>query len=122
MATFDYSAAAAKAKAIIEKFGGNGSFVIKGNDGGFDDDGNALAAQADTVISGTVTPLLQYKSMEIDGSTIQTGDSYVFFDSVLDVPVGAVTTINGDSFRVVNSNELKSVNNIKILQKIQLRR
>lgn len=122
MSTFNYENARLTATKLISKFGAAGSFVIKGNDGGYDDDGNVIAPTPNVTISGTVTPALQYKSMEIDGSTVQTGDSYVFFDSATDIPIGAIITLNGNEFKAVNSTTLKSVAGVKVYQKIQLRR
>jgi len=122
MVAFNYTNARLTATKLITKFGEAANFVIKGNDGGYDDDGNVIAPQPDTNISGIVTPLLRYKSKEVNETTILTGDTYVFFDSNNDVPVGAVITINGDTLRAVNSEELTSVSGVNVYRKIQLRR
>ena len=119
---FDYNKSALVAKSLIERFGANSSFIVKGNSGGYDEDGNVIAASADTSIIGTVTPLLQYKAMEIDGSTVKTGDCYVFFDSVADVPISAQITLNGELFRAVAIAGLTSAKGVKVYRKIQLRR
>lgn len=122
MVAFNYNKAYEVAKKLIEKFGGSGSFVVTGSTGGYDDDGNVIPDIPDRTISGTVTPMLQYKSMEIDGSTIQTGDSYIFADTSAEVPINAVITLNGDTFRVVNVQGITSVDGVKVYRKLQLRR
>lgn len=117
---FDYAAAAITASELIHKFGGAGTFTIAGSDGGYDNDGNPIAGQPDVTISGTVTPLLQYKRQEIDGTNIQMGDSYVFFDGS-PVPDGATITINGNELIAVSATTLTSVDGVLVFQKIQLR-
>lgn len=121
MVAFNYENARLTATKLITKFGASGSFVVKGNDGGYDDDGNVIASQPDTSISGIVTPLLQYKTNEVDGTTIKTGDSYVFFDGA-EVPINAVITLNGDTLRAVSNKELTSVGGVNVYRKIQLRK
>lgn len=122
MASFDYANAAATAKALIEKFGAAGQFIILGQKGGYDDFGNETPDTPDTPIDGTVTPLLQYKTREIDGINILAGDSFVFFDSATDVEIGNQITINGDLLRAVNVYRLSSADSIRVFQKIQLRK
>lgn len=121
MVAFNYEKARWKATAIISKFGDVGTFVVKGNTGGFDDEGNVIDDTADSYINGIVTPLLQYKTNEIDGTTIKIGDSYVFFDGA-EVPINAVITLNGDTLRAVSNKELTSVGGVNVYRKIQLRR
>lgn len=119
---FDYQQAALDAKAIIEEFGASSSFTVKGSGGsGSDIFGSPIPTEADTTISGTVTPLLQYRHMEIDETNIKTGDAYVFFDGSL-VPDDALITINSTELKVVKTKTLTSVGGVLVLQKIQLRR
>lgn len=122
MVAFNYADAAAKAKALIEKFGAPGSFIVPGNDGGYDSDGNVIPATPPTTIPGTITPLLQYKAAEIDGEVIRTGDAYVFFDSSTQPAIGNTTTLNGLSYRAVMVNSLTSVGGVRVFTKVQLRR
>ncbi len=122
MATFDYSKALLVAKGLIVKFGSSGSFILSGNTGGYDDSGNVIAATDDNVIEGTITPLLQYKTSEIDGQNILMGDSYVFFDSDTPPEIGYHTTINGDILRAVDVTSLTSVDGVRVYTKIQLRK
>ena len=119
---FDYQQAALDAKAIIEEFGAAASFTVKGYGGsGSDIFGNPIPTEADTTISGTVTPLLQYKRMEIDETNIKTDDAYVFFDGAL-VSDDALITINGAELKVVKTKTLTSVGGVLVMQQIQLRR
>jgi len=117
-----YGESRKKAESIISKFGGPGSFVQKGNAGGFDEDGNALPAQPDVVINGTITPLLQYSNSEIDENRILQGDAYVFFHSSEPPRIAMQTTINGKTFTVVRiALSLDSIDGVNVLRKIQLR-
>lgn len=122
MASFDYVDAKATADNIIAEFGGSGTFIVKGADGGFNPEtGDVIAAQPDVSVTGFVTPAIGYKSREIDGTTILMGDCYVFFSGAL-VPVGAVITLNNETYRVVNVSRLQSLSNVVVYQKVQLRR
>lgn len=119
--SFDYAKAALKAELLIVKFGGAGTFVINGNNGGgYDNDGNPILPELDSYISGSVTPLLQYKRTEIDETNVLTGDAYVFFDGAL-VPDDATITINGNELRAVKTTTLTSVDGVLVYQKVQLR-
>lgn len=127
--TFNYTVAAEKAKALIEKFGAAGSFVLKGSGGvGVDEFGDPLPPAPDVTYSGTVTPVLAFKANEIgaflqgNNESIQVGDSYVFFDSATPPVIGAITTINGDTWRVVAVESLTSVGGVRVFTKLQLRR
>lgn len=120
---FDYSKARAVAAKLIDKFGASSSFVIAGTGaGGYDDLGNVISTQPDTVIDGTITPLLSYKASEIDGETILQGDGYVFFHSDTAPEIGATTTLNGLVYRAVWIEQLDSVAGVNVLRKVQLRR
>ncbi len=119
---FDYVGARTLAKELITTFGGAGSFVKKGSTGGYDSSGNLTPDTPDVVITGLTTPLLSYKNMEIDGSTIISGDSYLFFHSETAPTIGMQTTVNGIEFRVVDLITLTSVDNINVYRKIQLRK
>jgi hypothetical protein len=122
MAAFDYVNAHAVAVKLITKFGQPADIIKKGNAGGYDTSGNVIAPQPDVTISGIVTPLLQYKQSEIDGENVQSGDSYVFFESATLPEIGYMITVNAIEFRVIDLTNLTSVDNIKIYLKIQLRR
>lgn len=123
MAAFDYVKARSVAKGLIEKFGQAGAFTKEGGGaGGYDDFGNVIPPEPDTVISGAVTPLLSYKQQEIDGEQIKSTDSYVFFHSEAEPPIGAKTVLNGDEYRVVDIKKLDSVDSVNVYRKLQLRR
>jgi hypothetical protein len=120
---FDYSKSRNIAAKLIDKFGESGSFVAAGSgSGGYDDLGNVIPAQPDTVINGTITPLLSYKQSEIDGETILIGDGYVFFHSETAPPIDSKTTLNGLVYRAVWVESLDSVAGVNIFRKVQLRR
>ena len=123
MTKFDYAKARQVAKGLIDKFGQAGSFTKEGGGaGGFDRSGNPISSEPDTVISGTVTPLLSYKQQEIDGEQIKSTDSYVFFHSESEPQIGAKSVLNGDEYRVVDIKKLDSVDDINVYRKLQLRR
>lgn len=124
MAAFDYNKAHSVAIALITKFGQGSQAVKKGNASGWDEStGDPIAATPDLVILGMVTPLLQYNQNEIDGESIKIGDSYVFFDAFDgNVEIDMMFTINGNQFRVVSMYRMVSVDNIKVFNKIQLRK
>lgn len=123
MAKFNYDKARQVAESLIDKFGQPGSFTKEGGGaGGYDDFGNVIPPEPDTVFEGTVTPLLSYKQQEIDGEQIKSTDSYVFFHSEVEPSIGAKSTINGNEYRVVNVKKLDSVDDINVYRKLQLRR
>ena len=122
MAAFDYVNAHNVAVSLINKFGQPANAIKEGNDSGWDDSGNVIPAQPDIVISGVVTPLLQYKQAEIDGENVLAADSYVFFDSSESPQIDYMITINTIKFRVVNVKKLDSVDNINVFRKLQLRK
>lgn len=119
---FDYQKARETALKIIAKYGAPGSVVKKGTTGGFDSKGDSKADVPDSTIYGTVTPLVQYKTSEIDGSKIQVGDAWVFFHSNTPPAIEMQTTINGKTFRIIDIVKLSSVDDINIYQKLQLRK
>lgn len=123
MAKFNYDKARQVAEGLIDKFGQAGSFIKEGSGaGGYDNFGNPLPADPDIVINGVVTPLLSYNQQEIDGEQIKSTDSYVFFHSEAEPPIGAKTVLNGDEYRVVDIKKLDSVDDINVYRKLQLRR
>lgn len=120
--TFDYAQARALALRVITKYGGPGSVVRKGISGGFDDNGVVAADTPDFTIDGTITPLIQYKTNEIDNSSILQGDAWVFFDSTTEPEVGMHVTLNSRTFRIVKVFPLSSVDDVNIFRKLQLRK
>ena len=119
---FDYDDARATAKELIECFGGDGQLVLKGTSGGFDNDGNATPDTADSIIDGIITPLMKYTTMEINGKSILENDAWVFFHSDETPLVNMQITLNGKTFRVVDTGELSSVDDVTIYNKLQLRK
>ena len=122
MATFDYAQARVDAEEIITEFGGAGVFTREGNDGGYDQYGDPLPASPDVTINGIITPLLQYKTSEIDGDAIQKADNFVYFHSDTAPEIAMTTIVNGVKFSAMNLTTLDSVGDINIFRKIQLRR
>lgn len=120
---FDYSSARQSAKDIISEFGAPGSVVKKGDPGGgFDVNGDPVAPSPDVIINGIITPLLRFKTNEIDGSTIQAGDSFVYFHSDTAPEIDMQVTINSITFRIVDLKVLTSVDDINVLRRLQLRK
>jgi len=119
--SFNYSEARSRAEKIITKFGSAGIVILKGSSGGFDDNGDATPDTPDTTINGIITPLVKYKTSEIDDKSIQNGDAWVFFHSDSDITINMQTTVNSKTFRVVDVIKLSSVDDINIYTRLQLR-
>lgn len=119
---FDYAQAALDAAEIIEEFGAAGSIYSPAIPAGQDPDtGDATAGTAQVTITGTITPKLQYKKMEIDGVNILARDSFVFFDTAGTPAVGMLTDLNGETLRIVQIDKLQSVDGVNVYHKLQLR-
>ena len=121
MAT-DYNEFAALATELIEEFGAAGSVYTTGTESSTDMFGNVITGEPATVISGTITPLLQYDSAEVDGSVVLVGDCYAFFDSTNEPLEGMLATVNGVEWRIVGVTKFDSADGIKVYRKLQLRR
>lgn len=120
--SFSYSSARNTVKRIINRYGGAGSVVQKGSTGGYDSEGNAKADTSDTVIDGIITPVITFKTSDIDGETIKRGDGFVYFQSESEVSVDMQTTINSETFRVKAVDILSSIGDVKIYQRLHLRK
>ncbi len=122
MATFDYQKARQTAERLINKFGNNVTLLKEGEAGGEDAFGDPIPGTPDILVSGTITPKLDYSFSEIDGSFIQMGDCYAYFHSDTAPEVGMTVTLNGDNYRVVDITDLTSVGGVNVYRKLQLRR
>ena len=123
--TFDYDAAKERAKQAIEKYGGAGHVIKKGTSGGYDSSGNIapdVPDVPDVVIDGIITPLVLYTVKEIDGTTIVSGDSWVYFQSETSPEVNMQVTLNGVTLRIVAMPTVASVGDIVLYYKLQLRK
>lgn len=120
---FDYTQARVDAKEIISEFGLAGTFIKEGSgSGGYDDFGNPIPAEPDTIINGIVTPPLRFNQNEIDGEQILSSDSYVFFHSDQEPEIDSKITINGETYRNKKIWKLDSVGGVNVYRKIQLRK
>ncbi len=121
---FDYTKARATAKKIISKFGQPSSLVKKGTTGGYGVGGNIEADAPDITIDGIITPLVSYKTNEIDGESIIIGDAWAFFytESIVDIEVDMQATINGQTFSVKGIKRLSSVDDINLYTRLQFRK
>lgn len=122
--SFDYEDARETAKEIINDYGSASSIVKKGTTGGFDSGGNVQADSADIVINGIITPLISYKTNEIDDDSIITGDAWAFFytESVVAIAIDMQTTINGKTFSIKGIKSLSSIEDVNVYTKLQLRK
>lgn len=121
--TYNYPASRKQAARIILKFGAPGSVVKKGNPGGGSDvNGDPIAASPDEMFFGTVTPLVRFKTSEIDGTTILKGDSWVFFNSETSPEIDMQITLNFETFRIVDLEKLTSVDDINVFRRLTLRK
>ncbi len=126
MESFDYAEAAEVAGELIQFFGKPKELVKKGIKGGYDAKGNPVADTADTSINGTITPLLPYglgTVYETDGTAIEAGDQYCFYDTKEVIEIGMIAEINGKKWRVVSIPEqLTSLDDVRVYTKLQMRR
>lgn len=120
---FDYSQANIDAKDIINEFGQEATIVQIGiGGGGFDLDGNPIPAQPNVEYEGIITPLLGFDKSEVDGETILSTDSYCFFYTLTEPPVGAVyTNYAGMEYRIINKMKLDSVSGVNVYLKLHMR-
>lgn len=120
---FDYNKARDTAQRLIDKFGAAGSFVKGGSNGGYDDYGRPIPPEPDITINGLVTPILSFKSSEIDGDSILSTDGYVFFHSETAPGIGYFQTQNGVKYRFISMlSEITSVDGVNVFRKIQVRK
>ena len=120
MSKFDYDKARSTAEKLIDKFGGAGTVYSLG-ESGEDMFGNPISSPGAS-INGLVTPLLQYKQMEIGGNTILSTDSYVFFHSDIEPEINMLHDSGGDTYRVVDVKKIDSVSGTNVYRKLQLRK
>ena len=119
----DYQRSRNTALKLITKDGGHGELIKSGSTGGYNEYGDIEPDTPDIIINGVITPKLSYKSADIDGTTILKSDCYVFFhtDSATPIEVNMQTVLNGELFSVVHISTLESLNDIRVLTKLQLR-
>lgn len=117
----DYNADRAAAKEQIEEWGQPSTVIKKGVTGGDDEWGDPIADIPDVTINGIITPFLAAKKAEINDTSVLMGDGFVFFHSDIAPEIGYQTTLNGQTYRVVNMKVLNSVDDINIYRKLQLR-
>jgi hypothetical protein len=118
---FDYDDARDLALELINEFGEAGEVIQVGSTGGYDAFGDVTPAVADVVISGIVTPILDYANSEIDGANVIAGDGYVYFHSDIAPEIDMQLTINSKTFRVINVISLDSVGGVNVYRALQLR-
>lgn len=122
---FDYNEAQKTADELIEFFGSTGVVYTPAiSGGGYDNNGNPLPATPQVDINGVVTPVLSFKSDEIDGDIIKATDGYVFFtpdDKSEVIEIGMLFDDNGKTYRVQDIQGITSNDGIKVYQKLQLR-
>ena len=120
---FDYGEARETAEALIGEFGESATLAKPGTDAGYDPNtGDPIPSTPGSYVDGLVTPLLSYKSTEVDGELIQAGDSYCFFHSDEAPEIGMILTVNWLDWRVVSIVDLTSVDGVNVFRKLQLRR
>lgn len=117
----NYAQYSNRALELLIYYGSEVTFILKGTEGGFDDDGNPIPAQPSTMTTGTATPIVEFTTSDVDGKSILSGDGYCFFQGAGDIAVGAQLTINGITHRVINNYSLSSNDGINLFQKLQLR-
>ena len=120
---FNYPKARLTAERLIKNFGSANQVIKKGTKGGYDSSGNVTADVPDVVIDGTVTPLLNYNSHEVDGVNILASDMNAFFHSEIAPEIGMQITVNGVTFRIVSIYSLGSADavSVNVFRQLQLR-
>ena len=121
MAKFDYVDAKNTAKTLIDEFGASGSFTSPEANGGIDPATGDISAATPVVKTGVVTPVLNYKASEIDGTSVLNGDGYAFFYGTAP-SIGDVHVQNGETWRVVSVSGLMSVEGVEVYIQVQLRK
>ena len=106
---------------MISNYGQPSQVIKKGATGGTDAWGDPKPDEPDTVIDGIITPWLDAKTREIDGENILRGDGFVYFHSDVAPEINMQTTINGKTFRIVDTKALNSVDDINVYRRLQLR-
>lgn len=119
----DYNKKRAMAQRIINRYGGPGQIILKGVTGGTSVGGDTIPDTPDTLIDGIITPLIQYKTHEIDGTSILNGDSWVLWQttSSTEIEIDMQITLNSKTFMVKSVQPFSSIDDINVFIKIQLR-
>ena len=117
----DYAGDRQLAEDLITEYGAASAVIKKGTTGGTDAWGDPKPDEPDIVINGTITPWLDAKTREIDGENILRGDGFVYFHSDTAPEINMQTTINGKTFRIVDTKVLDSVDDINVYRRLQLR-
>jgi len=118
----DYNKKRKKKKKIITKFGGAGSVFKPGIPaGGYNQDGSNNAGTPDITINGIITPRIMATQFEVDSGNAQAGDSFVFFHSDTPAEIDMFTVINNVKYRVVTTEGLTSIDDVKVYLQLQLR-
>ena len=122
--SFDYNEYRETAAGMITDYGGAGQIVKKGTTGGKNVSGDVTADTPDLTIDGIVTPLVKYKTSEIDGDSILNGDSWVYWqtDSATEIEVNMQITLNSVTFSIKDINPFSSIDDINLYYKLQLRK
>ena len=120
--TYNYTTARATARRSILKYGSTGSVIQKGQSGGYDDEGDAIADTADVTITGIATSLVLFDNKEIDGESILTGDSWVYWQSDTAIAAGMQITLNSITFKIMAVTAVQSIANVIIYERLQLRK
>ena len=118
----DYLGDRQLAEELITEYGAASTVIKKGIAAGEPDAwGDISPAEPDIVINGIITPWLDAKTREIDGKNILRGDGFVYFHSDTAPEINMQTTINGKTFRIVDTKVLDSVDDINVYRRLQLR-
>lgn len=112
---------------LLEEFGGQATFVKKGQTGLTDRLGAPIPDTSDIEVTGLMSPLLPYTSIIMPGtgtesdSQIKSGDKFVIFDAAQVVAIDMTIEKEGRTWRVKSKTVIDSVANEKVLQTLQLR-
>jgi hypothetical protein len=119
--SFDYLDAQATADELIAEFGATVTLSTQAG-ASFDPiTGAAITPSAPVSISG-VGVKLQYKSGEIDGTTIVMGDCKYLLSTRQTPLIGMVVVLAGETWRVISADPLSPASGVIVLWTLQLRR
>jgi hypothetical protein len=119
--SFDYEQARLDALDIISEFGFAAVVFIPGIAGDLDEWGEPTDNTPDVEIFGISTPILSFKTADIDGENIKFGDGYVYFHSDGTPAIDMQIAINSVNYVVRGVKQLTSGENINVFTRLHLR-
>lgn len=115
----NYNSLATTALTLITNAGKAVTFTLAGSSGGTDYKGDPLPDTPNTTYSGQGV-FLNYKTGEVDGTTISTGDMKVIYSGERPA-INSTVDYDGETWRVIKPKPLTPAD-INLLYTVQIRR